>query len=75
MSDIVLVALIASTPPTIAAIAALISARKAHSQSVQNSADIKIVARETNGMKDELIRVTKSEAFAAGEKSEKDKKP
>lgn len=58
MSDAVLIGLMAATPPTILATAALVQTLKTH----------KII----NSRMDEMLRRVEVASFAAGQKSEKD---
>lgn len=60
LTDAVLVALIASVPPTLAAFGAMVVG-------ILNSRKIKEVHDATNGMKDELVRVNRSDAQQIGE--------
>jgi hypothetical protein len=50
-----------------------IAAMYAAIMSARNGRKIDEVHRATNSMKDELVAATQKEAFAAGQKSEKDK--
>jgi hypothetical protein len=60
--DIVLVAIIAAIPATISAAAALIAAVKIHQ-----------IEKGVNGLQEKLVSTTRSEAFAAGIKHEREK--
>ena len=61
MTDATVIALIMSIPPTVAATAALIATMRTHSA--------------VDGRMDELLKLVKTSAFAAGVKSETDKGP
>ncbi len=65
MSDIVKIALIASIPPTIAALGSFII-------SLYTNMRMKGVEKSVDGVKDELVRTTRTAAFAAGMKHEQD---
>ena len=67
MSDPVQVAIIATAGPTLVSLASLLV-------SYLNGRAIKKVHKSTNSRLDQLVEVTKREAFAAGVKQETDKK-
>jgi hypothetical protein len=66
MTDPVKVAIIVSTGPTLVGLAGLLL-------SWFNGRAIKEVHKSTNSRLDQLVQVTKTEAFAAGVKQETDK--
>lgn len=59
MSDLILVAIISIVPATITAIAAVITG-------LRTARKIEQVARNTNGLASELIKVTRTSAYAEG---------
>ena len=64
MSDPVLLAIIASVPPTLASIAALVV-------SLRNGRKVEEVHKATNSMKDALVAAAKLEGHAQGVADEK----
>ncbi len=66
MTDATQTALIVAVPPTILALGSLV-------RSIKNGKDIKEVHLMINSRMDDLLKLTKSASFAAGEKAEKDK--
>lgn len=59
MSDTVLVAIIASVPPTIVALVGLVV-------TILNSRKIEVVHKATNSMADKLVAAAKSDSFQKG---------
>lgn len=66
MSEAVLIAVVASLPSTLLALATLIV-------SVRNSQKVEQVQHATNSLMDRLIVLTRTEAHAAGVKEEKER--
>lgn len=66
MSDAVIVGIVAATPPTLLAMAALVTAFKTRN-------DVKQVHVLFNSRMDQFLKVTKESAHAEGVKEEKDK--
>lgn len=64
MTDLIKVAMIASTPPTLAALANIYFQIRSH-------AGIKQISSEMNGMKDALVKSEKKVSFAEGVAAEK----
>ena len=73
MTEAERIALIATIPPTVAAIAGMIVSLYNRRKLNKQAEDIQGVKEATNGMKDELVQLTDKESFARGEKSEKDR--
>ena len=68
MPEPIIIALIASIPPTLAATAALVV-------SFRNTSKIQNIHLAMNSRFDEWMRLAKESSFAAGVKSEQDKTP
>jgi len=66
MSDAIWIALITATPPTLVGLAGVFV-------SLHNKRAIQEVHKSTNSRLDQLVKVTKSEAHAAGMKEQADK--
>ncbi len=67
MSDGVVIAIVASVAPTLAALATLVVG-------IRNSRKIEHVHRTVNSRLDQLVALTRVEAHAAGVKEEKDRR-
>lgn len=71
MTEAERIALIATIPPTVAALAGMVVSLFNRKKLTQQENDIRGVKEATNGMKDELVRVTEKEAHARGAFEEK----
>lgn len=66
LSDVVIVALITTTPPTILSAASFITAWRGSTKVEAVAVQVEEVHKATNSMKDELVRATKSAALLKG---------
>lgn len=62
----VLIAVIASVPPTLTAAGALVVALKTQDKVAVVADKVEVVHRATNSMKDALVKVTRSDALQEG---------
>lgn len=66
MTDLVKVALIAAIPPTLTSLGTLYATLRVKTK-------VEVVEKGLNGVQTKLVDATKKAAFAAGEKSEREK--
>jgi hypothetical protein len=74
MTDVVEVALIMSAPSTLAAIFGLynsIIVRRTERHALETTLAMTLLEKNTNSIKDELVKVTHNEAYAAGRLDQK----
>lgn len=71
VNDLVIVALITATPPTIASVAALVVSIRTSEKVEVVSERVEIVHKATNSLTDRLVSVTRSDALQEGAANEK----